>query len=109
MATPCPGVSDEQKAPQGTVSGGCGAVGGTAAGLTEHLELEKSGLLAAYTCHPGRSKGIVSSLLGLGPHGTGQTCLARRASAAHIGCTGPRSVCWRLGPQPVPGDSPALS
>lgn len=72
MATPCPGVSDERKAPQGTVSGGRGAVGGKAAGLTEHLELEKSGLLAAYMCHPGRSR--TSSLLCLGfvPVGLGR-------------------------------------
>lgn len=45
-------------------------MGGKAAGLTEHLELEKSGLLAAYMCHPGPSR--TSSLL----------CLGRNASLA---------------------------
>lgn len=79
MATPCPGVSDEGKAPQGTVSGGRGAVGGTAAGLTKHLELERSGLLAAYMCHPGQSRTSSLLCLGLVPVGLGRTAsLAER-------------------------------
>lgn len=53
---------------------------------------------------------VIRSLLGPVPVRLGQGAwLAELVSGARVGYTGPRSVCWRLGPWPVPGDSPALS